>query len=120
MVKHEEQLDLIFKALGDQTRRKMLRRLTLGEASVSELAEPFDMSLAAVSKHLKVLESARMVEKTKDGRNYFCRANLKPLSEVVTVLEGLGSFWRDRLESLDRFLTSELPEENKNAISRKK
>jgi DNA-binding transcriptional ArsR family regulator len=108
MVKHsEERLDAIFHALSDGTRRAMLSRLAKGEISVTELAAPFDMSLAAVSKHLKVLESARFVEKTKDGRNFRCRANLSPFNDVTRLLEELGEYWRKQLDALDDFLKTE-------------
>jgi DNA-binding transcriptional ArsR family regulator len=108
MVKHSpERLDKIFGALSDETRRGMLLRLAQKELNVSELAEPYHMSLAAVSKHLKVLEAADFVERTKDGRNYRCRANLTPLKEISALLEELGSFWRGRLDDLDKFLSNE-------------
>lgn len=116
MVKHsEEKLDSILRALSDSTRRGMLARLAKQELSVTELAEPYDMSLAAVSKHLKVLEAAEFVEKTKEGRNFRCRAKLEPLAEVTQLLENLGSFWRDRLEALNQFLNDEnIDKENKH------
>jgi DNA-binding transcriptional ArsR family regulator len=101
---NSERLDLIFKALSDKTRRAMLRQLAQKESSVTELAEPHAMSLAAVSKHLKVLESAQFIERTKDGRISRCRANLAPLSEISALLEDLGSFWRVRLDSLAALL----------------
>ncbi len=97
-------LDRIFGALSDGTRREMLKHLSRKEATVSELAAPFDMSLAAISKHLKVLEAAEFVERTKSGRMYRCRARLEPLDEVTQLLEELGSFWRERLEALEVFL----------------
>jgi DNA-binding transcriptional ArsR family regulator len=106
MVKHSEaQLDLVLHALADPTRRALLRRLAREELSVSELAEPFSMSLAAVSKHLKVLESARIVDKTKQGRVYRCRANLEPLAQVSALLEDLGAFWQAQLNSLNSLLS---------------
>ena len=73
MVDHSEQdFDLIFHALSDPTRRSMLTRLARGELSITELAQPYDITFAGVSKHLKVLEAARFVEKTKEGRNFRC------------------------------------------------
>ncbi len=108
MVKYSnERLDVIFKALSDSTRRGMLARLTQSDLTVSELAEPYDMSLAAVSKHLKVLQAADFVEKTKEGRIFRCRANLEPLSGITELLESLGEFWRSQLDSLDNFITNE-------------
>ena len=108
MVKHSsEQLDNIFKALSDSTRRAMLIRLSKEELSVTELAAPYKMSLAAVSKHLKVLEAAQFVEKEKQGRNFRCRANLAPLNEITELLESLGAFWRTQLNSLDDFFSKD-------------
>ncbi len=108
MVKHkEEQLNLVLKALSDPTRRAILSKLARGERGVSELALPFQMSLAAISKHLKVLEAAQFVQKTKHGRNFTCRANLKPLSAVKDLLEELGSFWRMQLDALDMFVAED-------------
>lgn len=108
MVKHSAQrLDSVFKALSDSTRRAMLLRLAQGELSVSELAAPFDMSLAAVSKHLKVLEAAEFVEKTRYGRIFRCRARLEPLSGVTELLDDLGAFWRTRLDALETLLSDE-------------
>ena len=115
-----DQLDSIFKALSDSTRRAILLQLTKGESSVSELAAPFNMSLAAISKHLKVLESANFVSKTKQGRNYRCTANLEPLDGITDLLERLGSFWRQQLESLDEFLTNESIGDKKWKRSKKK
>ena len=117
MVKYStERLDTIFKALSDSTRRAMLAQLAQGEMGVTELARPHKMSLAAVSKHLKVLESAEFVEKSKEGRNYRCRANLEPLAAVTSVLEELGAFWRGQLDSLEAFISkSNNIKEKKNA-----
>lgn len=103
----ENDLDLAFHALSDRTRRSMLNRLVRGECSVSELAEPFDLTLAGVSKHLKVLEQARLVEKVKEGRTIRCKANLRSLEPVTALLEELGEFWRGQLDSLERFLMNE-------------
>lgn len=120
MVKYSsDRLDLIFKALSDSTRRAMLYQLSKKELSVTELAKPFDMSLAAVSKHLKVLNQADFLEKTKDGRNYRCRANLSPLDGVTELLEELGAHWRRQLDSLDIFLTNEIKKKEKESGSKK-
>lgn len=125
MVKYSnEKLDLIFHALSDTTRRAMLRRLARRELSVSELAQPYQMSLAAVSKHLKVLQEADFVSKTKDGRSYKCRANLLPLEGVTGLLEELGAHWRQQLDSLELYFKEEdrrnLEKEGKNGKNRKK
>lgn len=121
MVKYsDDRLDLIFKALSDPTRRGMLSRLARNEMSVTELAEPYDMSLAAVSKHLRVLEDAQFIERTKQGRVFRCRANLAPLAEVTQLLEDLGQFWRDRLDALDQFLANEKSSEGERHASKRK
>ena len=99
------ELDDIFGALSDQTRRAILARLTQGESTVTELAEPFRMSLAAVSKHIKVLEDAGLVTKIKEGRIFRCRANAEGLQQANAVLEELSSYWNSRLDALDQFLT---------------
>jgi DNA-binding transcriptional ArsR family regulator len=99
-----ESLDRTFHALSDATRRAMLLRMSRGECSVSELAEPFDLTLAAVSKHLKVLEEANFVRKSKEGRVVRCRAELAPLKEVSALLEQLGRQWNRRLDALEEFL----------------
>jgi DNA-binding transcriptional ArsR family regulator len=107
MVKYSSsRLDHVLKALADPTRRGMLSRLAQKELTVGELAEPYEMSLAAISKHLKVLELADFIRRTKDGRTFRCTANLEPLREVSVLLEELGQFWRGRLDALDKFLTT--------------
>ena len=100
-------LDLTLRALADPTRRAMLTRISQGECTVSELAEPFDMSLAAASKHIQVLERAKFVEKYKAGRVITCRATLSPLAEVMELLEELGRYWNRQLDSLEEYLASE-------------
>jgi DNA-binding transcriptional ArsR family regulator len=101
-----DQLDRVFHALSDSTRRKILTDLAKRERSVSELAAPHDQTLAGISKHLKVLESAELVRKIKEGRVITCHANLTPLSEVYATLEELGAFWRSRLDALELLLTN--------------
>jgi len=85
MVNHssEKALDLIFHALSHQTRRKLLQFIAKKTCTVSELAEPFQMSLAAISKHLKVLEKAGLLEREKDGRIHRCALNPKPLEMAI-------------------------------------
>lgn len=108
MVDNQEQhLDDIFHALADETRRAMLSRLAQGECNVTELAEPFEMSLAAVSKHLKVLEAAGLVQKEKNGRTFRCRAHFEPLHDANRLLEQFAAFWQDRLAALEKFLTTD-------------
>ena len=106
-------LDDSFYALSDPTRRAILARIAQGETTVTELAEPFDMSLAAVSKHLRVLERAKFLKKTKSGRTISCRATLEPLHEVLELLEDLGKYWNQQLDSLEQYLANTV--ENKEA-----
>lgn len=101
-------LDRAFQALSDPTRRAILARIVKGDSTVGELAEPFNMSLAAVSKHLQVLERAKFVKKMKSGRVVTCRATLEPLGEMTALLEDLGRYWNRQLDSLEAFLATEL------------
>ena len=103
----EQRLDDIFHALSDETRRAILARLAGGECSVTELAAPFRMSLAAVSKHLKVLEDADLVRKEKNGRTFRCRPHFEPLNEANQLLEQFAVFWQGRLTVLENFLTAD-------------
>lgn len=105
-------LDAVFHALADPTRRAMLRRLSESQASVGELAEPFmkppsAMSLAAASKHIKVLEQAGLVDRTVQGRTHYCRLNAGPLSEVTEWLRYYERFWSERLDDLERALRAD-------------
>ena len=93
-------LDLVFRALGDQTRRKMLSRLAVGPAIVSELAQPFSMSLPAVGKHLKVLERAGLVRREVDGRIHNCSLSPLPLHEAERWLDQYRQFWEGTLAAL--------------------
>src|SRR5258707_2662703 len=92
------QLDTIFHALGDATRRQMLRTLTGGERTVSQLAEPFAISLAAASKHIKALESAGLIRREVRGRTHFCRIEPGPLASAHQWLQFYEHFWTDRLD----------------------
>ena len=97
-------LDAVFSALSDPTRRKILARLSEGEASVTELAEPFEMSLPAVSKHLGVLEDAGLLTREKAGRVRHCRLVEEPMQDALEWIVRYGRFWEDRLDSLERYL----------------
>ncbi|MGF6712342.1 DNA-binding transcriptional ArsR family regulator [Luteibacter sp. W1I16] len=97
-------LDPIFHALGDRTRRHMLRELADGERTVGQLAEPFEMSLAAASKHIKVLENAGLIRRQVRGRVHICRLDPDPLASVSEWLAFYERFWTDRLGVLDRLL----------------
>jgi DNA-binding transcriptional ArsR family regulator len=108
MVAHlqDEELNQLFRALGDTTRRDILRRTLLGEASVSGLAEDYSMSFAAVQKHVAVLERAGLVTKATRGRERFVLAAPDRLARARQCLELLESLWRHRLNALDDLLTS--------------
>lgn len=110
MVKRSEaELDLIFHALADSTRRGILRTLADGKRTVGELANPYEMSLAAVSKHIKVLRHADLVKQTRDGRLQQCEFNPAPIKQAAETLAHLASFWDDRLSELADFLTTYTP-----------
>ena len=96
-------LSMTLSALADPTRRAILARLTTGEASVSELAEPFDMSLVAVSKHLKVLEKAGLISKGREAQWRPCRLEPKPLMQVDDWLESYRQFWNENLDRLEAY-----------------
>lgn len=105
MVEHPaERLDLVFQALSDQTRRAMLARLSRGEHTVSELASPFQMSLAAVSKHIQTLERAGLVKRTIRGRIHYCRIDPRPLARADDWLRSYERLWDQRIERLAELL----------------
>lgn len=98
------QLDAVFHALGDATRRRMLMELAGGERTVGQLAQPFAMSLAAASKHVKALEGAGLIRREVRGRTHFCRLEAGPLASAHRWLAVYERFWTDRLDVLDRLL----------------
>jgi DNA-binding transcriptional ArsR family regulator len=97
-------LDATFAALADPTRRAILARLASGDASVSELAEPFAMSQPAISKHLKVLERAGLISRGRDAQRRPCHLEAKPLAAAVDWLERYRQFWEQSFERLDDLL----------------
>lgn len=101
------QLDAVFHALGDATRRGMLRDLASGQRSVGELAAPFDMSLAAASKHIKALEKAGLVRRTVQGRTHICRLEARPLEGAHEWIRFYEQFWNTRLDVLEGLLRQE-------------
>jgi DNA-binding transcriptional ArsR family regulator len=107
MVKHQERLNHTFGALADPTRRAILMELAEGERSVSELAEPFDMSLPAISKHLGVLEAAGLISRERQGRVRRCRLEPEPLAGALEWIAQYGQFWEDSLDSLERLLAEQ-------------
>ena len=105
MVTNDTQLDLVFSALGDRTRRAILERLAHGETTVGELAEPFHISRPAISKHLRVLERA--------GRISRCELDAGPMRDAAEWVEEYRRFWEDQLDSLARYLEKESSTEPK-------
>lgn len=101
------QLDAVFHALGDATRRTMLRSLADGQRTVGELAAPFDMSLAAASKHIKALEKAGLVRRTVHGRVHICRLEARPLEDAHDWIAFYQRFWSGRLDLLEGLLRKE-------------
>jgi DNA-binding transcriptional ArsR family regulator len=97
-------LDRTFRALSDPTRREILRRLTVREHTVGELAEPFNISLAAVSKHIKALESARLLSRRLEGREHYCRLSPTALNEAMDWLRFYEKFWAGGLARLETHL----------------
>jgi DNA-binding transcriptional ArsR family regulator len=100
-------LDSIFHALGDATRRQMLRDLASGERTVGQLAEPFDISLAAASKHIKALEGAGLIRREVRGRTHVCRLDPGPLANANDWLSYYERFWTQSLDKLDALLRAE-------------
>ena len=106
-----ERLDTIFLALADPTRRAILERLAQGEASGTELARPFSISVPAISKHLRVLEHADLILHRKDGRTHRFRLAARPMQEAATWLEQYRQFWEAQFDSLDTYLQTTAEEE---------
>jgi DNA-binding transcriptional ArsR family regulator len=120
----QDHLSATFAALADPTRRAILARLTSGEASVNELAEPFDMSLPAISKHLKVLERAGLISRSQDAQRRPRRLEPQPLKEIADWLGTYREFWEASFSRLDDYLeelqTKEKPRERKKARTRRR
>jgi DNA-binding transcriptional ArsR family regulator len=108
-----ERLDTVFFALADPTRRAILERLARGEASGTELARPFPISVPAISKHLRVLENADLILHRKDGRTHLFRLAASPMQEAATWLEHYRQFWETQFDSLESYLLS-TPEEEQD------
>ena len=98
------ELDTVFHALGDPTRRRMLRQRADGERTVSQLAEPFSIALAAASKHIKTRESAGLIRRDVRGRTHFCRLDPGPLASAHEWLGFYERFWSGRLDQLERLV----------------
>jgi DNA-binding transcriptional ArsR family regulator len=110
-----DHLSATFSALADPTRRAILARLSSGECSVTELAEPFDMSLPAVSKHLRVLERAGLIARGRDAQWRPCRLEPAPLQQVSEWLERYRAIWEQRLDRLDNYLSEIQAKETRHA-----
>jgi DNA-binding transcriptional ArsR family regulator len=113
-------LDRTFGALADPTRRAIIQRLAQGEYSVTELAKPFEMSLPAISKHVRILEKAGIMVRQKTGRTFRCRLQPAPLEEATQWVEQHRQFWEKQLDSLAAFLAKTEPKGDQNARQHKK
>ena len=114
-----ERLNRTFAALADPTRRAILARLSLGETSVKELAEPFDMSMPAISKHLKVLERAGLVARGREAQWRPCRLRPAPLKEASDWMEHYRRFWEQSLDRLEIYLQELQKKEKRHGRKRK-
>lgn len=110
----ENQLDTTFQALSDPTRRGMLASLALGEKSIGQLAEPFAMTFAGASKHVRVLEDAGLIARRKAGRTYLITIDAKPLEEAERWLRQWEKFWNVRLDRLEALIERDNAKEKKN------
>ena len=112
-----KRLDAVFHALADPTRRGMLKRLSSRAHTVGDLAAPYDMSLAAASKHIQVLERAGLVQREVQGRTHLCSLDARPLHRGVEWLRHYEQFWNTRLDALDALLRGEDSAAGKTAAS---
>jgi DNA-binding transcriptional ArsR family regulator len=115
-----DHLSTTFSALADPTRRSILAKLAKGEKSVNELAQPFDMSLPAISKHLKVLEKAGLITRGKEAQWRPCRLKANHLKEVADWVEEFRRFWEGSFDRLDEYLQELQQQETKENTDRKK
>lgn len=111
MVNYQYDLNLIFQCLADPTRRAVLEQVSKGERCIGELARPFKMSLAAVSKHVKVLETAGLIKKRKQGREAYISMNHEALMSVEQWLSCYENLWNEQFDSLESFLASKKTKE---------
>ena len=115
-----QQLDATFSALADPTRRAILARLAIGETSVNELAKPFDMSLPAVSKHLKVLENAGLISRGREAQWRPCKLEAEPLHAAFSWIEHYKKFWEQSFDRLDEYLRKLQAGEGAKKLRKKK
>ncbi|HET9332580.1 MAG TPA: metalloregulator ArsR/SmtB family transcription factor [Gemmatimonadota bacterium] len=120
MVTSSGKLDRTFAALSDSTRRAILARLAEGETTVGDLARPFRMSRPAISKHLRVLERAGLVQRQREGRVSRCELDAEPMRDAAQWIERYREFWGDRLDSLARYLERQEPSGKRNPKRRKR
>lgn len=120
MVAHAEQLDRVFAALADPTRRAILARLARGEATVSELVAPFDLSQPTISNHLKVLERAGLVSRGRDAQFRPVRLEAAPLASAAEWLGGYQEFWDESLDRLDAYVKDLARKEKRHGSRRKR
>ncbi|MEH2118918.1 MAG: metalloregulator ArsR/SmtB family transcription factor [Nostoc sp.] len=109
-----DQLSVIFAALADPTRRAILAHLAKGEASVTELAKPFEMSLPAISKHLKVLERAGLITRSREAQWRPCQIEAQPLKDAADWIDQYRQFWEESLDRLDDYLHELQTQEKQN------
>ena len=114
-----DQLDATFAALADPTRRAILARLASGERSVTELAKPFDMTLPAVTKHLKVLQRAGLIRRSRRAQSRPCRLDARPLRNAAEYLEHYRRQWEERLDRLDEYLKELQGKERRHARNKR-
>jgi DNA-binding transcriptional ArsR family regulator len=107
MVKYQSQLDSVFHSLADPTRRDILKRVATRELSVGEIASPYHMSFAAISKHLKVLEEAELISKRREGKQHFVQASPLAFEKAMHYLEQYRHMWEERFSRLDALLEQE-------------
>lgn len=119
MVNNSNDLDAVFAALADSTRRAILARLATGEASVTELAKPFDMSLPAISKHLKVLERAGLISRGRDAQWRPCSLSAGPLKDVADWVGHYRKFWEESFDRLDEYLREIQKKEKKHGPTKR-
>ena len=105
-------MDLTFAALSDPTRRAILARLASGDASVGDIAAPFDMSLPAITKHLNVLENARLITRRREGRVRRCHLSPEPMKEAAEWIAATRGFWEGQLDRLSAYLERQQKERN--------
>ena len=114
-----DQLTLTFHALADPTRRAILKRLSKGEASVQEIAKPFKVTLPAITKHLKVLEKARLIRRGRDAQYRPCTLTAEPLKEASDWMFEYSQFWEESFDRLDEYLKEVQKEKKKHGRSKR-